>query len=199
MIEVEKKFILADSDIGRLAAGSEFVSKKTFIDVYYDTHDYLLTSRDHWLRFRDGRPELKVPMSEVMTRTAEQYEEVENESEIRKLLNLPEEGRLEKVLGQNGFEKFCECITTRQKYTKDGFIIDIDEVKYPEFVYKIGEIELLVKEKAEMEEASKKIVNFAEANGIKFAPVRGKVIEYLKRVRPDHYRAMVDAKVIIDY
>ncbi|MFA6105573.1 MAG: CYTH domain-containing protein [Patescibacteria group bacterium] len=199
MIEVEKKFIIDESDIALLAEGAEFVGKKTFTDVYYDTTDYLLTARDHWLRFRDGRPELKVPMSEVITRSAEQYEEMEDESQIRKLLNLPEEGRFEQVLNENGFAKFCVCTTTRQKYTKDGFIIDLDEVRYPEFVYKVGEIELLVKDKTEMEEASQKIIAFAKANGIKFAPVRGKVIEYLKRIRPEHYRAMVEAKVIIDY
>lgn len=199
MIEVEKKFLLEESDIGRLSDGADFVSKKTFTDVYYDTPGYLLTSKDHWLRIRNARPELKVPMSEVLTRKAEQYEEVEDESKIRMILGLPAEGSFEKVLSENGFSRFCTCVTTRQKYSKEGFVIDIDEVQFPNFVYKIGEIELLVSDKSEMDDASNRIVAFAEKNGVKFSPVRGKVIEYLKRERPDHYQAMVEAKVIIDY
>lgn len=199
MIEVEKKFILAESDIDRLSDGAEFVSKKSFTDVYYDTPDLLLTTKDHWLRFRDGRAELKVPMSEVLTRTAEQYEEVEDEEEIKRILNLQGEGSLVNILRQNGFQIFCECTTTRQKYKKENFVIDLDEVKYSDFVYSIGEIEMLVKEKSEMEEASQKIIRFAKDNGLALAPVRGKVIEYLKRIRPAHYRAMVEAKVVIDY
>lgn len=199
MIEVEKKFILAESDISRLSDGAEFISKKTFTDVYYDTRGFLLTAKDHWLRVRNERPELKIPMSEVLTRTAEQYEEMEDEMAIRKFLGLPLEGRFERVLVENGFEKFCTCITTRQKYSKEGFVIDIDEVRFPSFDYNIGEIELLVNDRSEMEDASRKIVDFAARNGVKFSPVRGKVIEYLKRERPEHYKAMVAAKVVIDY
>jgi predicted adenylyl cyclase CyaB len=199
MIEVEKKFIVDQSDIAKLSDGADFVSKKTFTDVYYDTAGYLLTSKDIWLRLRNAKPELKIPMSEVLSRTAEQYEEVEDEERIRMFLELPVDGPLERVLLENGFGKFCTCVTTRQKYSKEGFTIDIDEVQFPSFVYNIGEIELLVKDKSEMENASKKIVDFAERNGVKFSPVRGKVIEYLRRERPDHYRAMVKANVVIDY
>jgi len=42
-------------------------------------------------------------------------------------------------------------------------------------------------------------MNFAKTQNLTIAPVRGKVIEYLKRIKPNHYQALVQAKVIKDF
>jgi len=47
----------------------------------------------------------------------------------------------------------------------------------------------------EMKNASDKILAYAQHLGLKTGPVRGKVTEYLRRNRPDHFRELVDAKV----
>ncbi|KAL3209081.1 hypothetical protein MRX96_038374 [Rhipicephalus microplus] len=51
--EVERKFKVPP-DIQRrlLALGARLVSRKTLVDTYYDTEDYMLCLRDHWLRLR---------------------------------------------------------------------------------------------------------------------------------------------------
>ena len=63
MIEVEKNFDLKPSDKKRLIQGARLLKRLTFSDVYYDTSDYSLTGNDYWLRVRDGRWEMKIPLN----------------------------------------------------------------------------------------------------------------------------------------
>jgi predicted adenylyl cyclase CyaB len=192
MIEVEKKFILSDDDIGRLTNGAEFLGEKKMKDVYYDTKDFLLTCADKWLRLRGARWELKLPL-----RTDggwhDQYRELETEEEISNELGLDTKKQLEEELARAGYEPFASIITTRKKYKKGDFTIDLDEV---DFGYKIGEIELMVNDESDMPGAIEKITNFAKKAGLTMAPVRGKLIEYLRRNSPKHYQALIDAGVI---
>ena len=192
MIEVEKKFILSDNDIERLTKEAEFLGERKMKDVYYDTKDFSLTRADTWLRLRGARLELKLPL-----RTDggwhDQYRELETEAEIANELRLNAQGQLEEELKEAGYEAFAEFITTRQKYKKGDFTIDLDEV---DFGYKIGEIELMVNDQSDMPKAIEKITNFAKEMGLTMAPVRGKLIEYLRRNSPQHYQALIDAGVI---
>ena len=59
--------------------------------------------------------------------------------------------------------------------------------------------EFLVSEKSKIESAIEKIMDFAKSKNLTIAPVRGKVIEYLKRTKPNHYQALVRAKVVKDF
>lgn len=196
MIEVEKKFLLTDGESVALTRGVEFLGEKVFADIYYDTADYAFTVKDKWLRERDGRWELKLPLNADGKRLVDQYDEVENESDIRRVLALPEDGEFRVVLSGAGYEPFCMCKTTRRKYRKNGFIIDLDMVEFEDFSYGIGEIELMVHTKEEIDGAVTKIMEFAKAHHLTIAPVRGKVIEYLKRKKPEHYNALVAAGVV---
>ena len=83
--------------------------------------------------------------------------------------------------------------TTRRKYKDGQFVIDLDEI---DFGYNIGEIELLVNDKSAMEEAVAQILDFANKKGLVIAPVRGKVIEYIKRNNINHYRALEEAGIL---
>ncbi len=199
MIEVEKKFLLNEQDKERLIKDAKFLNERVFIDIYYDTKFFSLTSNDKWLRYREGRFELKLPLHDGVDRLADQYDELEDEQKIREALSMPFNGTLADDLAKAGYSPFCTCKTTRRKYKKEPFIIDLDIVDFQDFIYNIGEIELMVNNKSEIESAIEKIMVFAKEQNLTIAPVRGKVIEYLKRVRPDHYQALVQVKVVKDF
>lgn len=196
MIEVEKKFIFSAEDKERLVKDARFINEHTFTDIYYDTENYSLTTKDIWLRSRENKFELKTPAHQGSYRLVDQYEEIEDEVKIREVLNLPTEENFINAIAKAGYCPFCTCKTTRQKFKKEAFTIDIDSVDFQDFNYHIGEIELMVNEKSEVEDAIEKIITFAEINNLNIQPVRGKVIEYLKRVKPDHYYSLVQAGVV---
>jgi adenylate cyclase class IV len=199
MIEVEKKFILNEQDKERLTKNAQFLNERVFTDIYYDTEIFSLTANDKWLRSREGRFELKLPLHEGADRLADQYDELEDEQKIIEALNLPSNRNLTDDLVKAGYSSFCTCKTTRRKYKKEPFIIDLDIVDFQDFTYNIGEIELMVNEKLEIESAIERIMDFAKAQNLTIAPVRGKVIEYLKRTKPNHYQALVKAGVVKDF
>lgn len=199
MIEVEKKFILNDQDQERLTKDAQFLNERVFTDIYYDTENFSLTSKDKWLRSREGRFELKLPLHDGVDRLADQYDELENEQQIQEALNLPSSGPLADILADAGYSPFCICKTTRRKYQKGQFIIDLDLVDFQDFTYNIGEIELMVNDKSEIEGAIRKILDFAKEQNLTIAPVRGKVIEYIKRIKPNHYQALIQAKVVKEF
>ncbi len=199
MIEVEKKFLLNNQDKERLTKDAKFLNERIFTDIYYDTEFFSLTSKDKWLRSREGRFELKLPLHEGAERLADQYDELEDEQKIKEALNLPFGGNLADNLVKAGYSPFCTYKTTRRKYKKEPFIIDLDVVDFQDFTYNIGEIELMVNDKSEIEGAIEKIMSFAKTQNLTIAPVRGKVIEYLKRIKPKHYQALVQARVVKDF
>lgn len=197
MIEVEKKFILSEQDKERLTKDAIFLNERVFTDIYYDTEQFSLTSKDRWLRSREGGFELKLPLNERGDRLADQYEELEDEQKIREILDLPSNGSFAEDLAGAGYTPFCSCKTTRRKYGMKAFVIDLDKVDFKDFTYGIGEIELMVSDKAEIGGAIEKIMAFAKSRNLSIAPVRGKVIEYIRQKRPHHYQALVDAGVIV--
>jgi adenylate cyclase class IV len=199
MIEIEKKFILNEQEKERLIKDAEFLSERVFTDIYYDTEKFLLTSQDKWFRSREGKFELKLPLHKKREKLADQYDEIEDEQKIKQVLNLPLNKNLADNLIKVGYFPFCTCKTTRRKYKKELFIIDLDIVDFQDFTYNIGEIELMVNDKSEVEGAIKKIMNFAKTHNLTVAPVRGKIIEYLKRVKQNHYQTLVKKNVVKDF
>ena len=198
MIEVEKKFILSDDDIKRLTEDAEFVSEKTFTDVYYDTADYALTTKDQWLRRRGERFELKRPILHNGQRAAHTYEELETENAIGAALNLVGGDSFAATLGTNGFHPFATIITTRRKYKAGDFTIDLDTADLGGYIHQIGEIELMVSDVSQAQDAADRIITFAKSKDLKIAYVRGKLAEYIKRYKPDQYRLLVAAGVLKD-
>ncbi len=199
MIEVEKKFILNEQNLKRIINGAQFINEKIFTDTYYDTKKFSLTSNDLWLRSRDKKFELKIPLNKGKERLVDQYEELEDEQKIKQALNLPFNENLTDNLAEAEYFPFCTCKTTRKKYKKDIFIIDLDLVDFIDFTYNIGEIELMVNNKSEVENATEKIMTFAKEQNLIISPVRGKVVEYLKRTKPNHYQALIKANIVKDF
>ncbi len=199
MIEVEKKFLLNEDDITRLTNGAEFLKERVFTDTYYDTPSFSLTTKDIWLRARDNRFELKLPLHKGVDRLADQYEELEDEEKIRTALGLAKQGSFSDDLKENNYTPFCSLTTTRKKFKKDDFNIDLDTVTGFNFDYKIGEIELMVNNASEIDTTINKIIAFAKEKNLKTTTVRGKVLEFLKQKSPNHYQALLKAGVIKDF
>lgn len=196
MIEVEKKFQFTPEQIERLIDGAEFLGEKKIVDAYYDNSVYSLSSNDMWLRCRDGRFELKIPMHQGESKLIDQYEEIEDEELIRGIFAIPKFKSFVEDLADLGHTPFCEFVSTRKKYRKGKFIIDLDFVEYADFNYSIGEIELMVNGKDEINLAVAEIEKFATEHGLMIGPVRGKVIEYVKKKRPEHYQILLEAGVL---
>ncbi|MDD5043145.1 MAG: CYTH domain-containing protein [Patescibacteria group bacterium] len=197
MIEIEKKFILSEEDEKRLLEGAEFLGEKILDDAYFDTPDYFLTTRDIWLRSRNGRWELKLPLGKRDSqKSIDKYREIETEGAIREALGLETRESLGEGLAALGYAPFCECRTIRRKYKNGDFTIDLNSVQFADFIYTIAEIELLVGEESAAAAATEKIIRFAAEKKLKIAEVRGKVLEYLWRKKPEHYAALVKAGII---
>lgn len=194
-IEVEKKFALSEEQEKKLLDGAEFLGEKKFTDVYYDDARHSLTTKDIWLRDREGRFELKAPMNTAIEeRVADRYKELETDREIAAYLKLPEQKALADALREAGYDPFATIVTVRKKYKKDGYNIDLDTA---DFGYGIAEIEHMTGDDASIQEVTKKLVEYAAAHGLSEGDViYGKVVEYLKRTAPAHFQALIDAKVI---
>ncbi len=178
MIEVEKRYQLTDEQEKALLEGAEFQGEKLVHDVYYDYPDYRLTKKAIRLRKRGDRFELKI------RKEAGVNGELENEKEIADYFDLTES--VTKFVEQN-LIKVIEYTTTRKKYKKDSFTIDIDNT---DFGYKICEIELLVNEDIEVGEAISLIKEFAEKYGFENQKTLPKRVGYLKRFKPEVYREL---------
>lgn len=198
MIEVEKKFLLDKEQEKKLLEGAEFIAEKVFTDIYYDAPDYSLTANDKWLRSRENKFELKLPFNKLgEERQGDLYDEIEDENKIREIFGLAKDVDMETGLAGNGYSKFCTCKTTRKKYKKGLFGIDIDFVEYnDDFTYELAEIELMIEDESKMQDAIENIIVFAKENGLEVKYVRGKIIEYLKRKKLEHFFALVKSGLI---
>lgn len=195
MIEIEKNFDLRPGDKERLIAGAKFLKKRTFTDVYYDNDAYDLTGRDFWLRTREGRFELKVPLNtkNIGDRKTDRYRELETDAEIAAALELHTVLKLADALAVAGYQPFATITTTRETYEKGDFRLDFDEM---DFGFTTFEAELMVNDSHDIAGAERRILEFAKEHGIAGTEGHGKVIEYIARNRPEHFAALAARGVV---
>lgn len=195
MIEIEKKFILTEDQKNNLINEAEFLGEKKFTDIYYDNADFTLTKSDIWLRERDGKFELKIPMNEsIKNRVSDQYRELDNERDILQYFRSGINKSLIDFLNQSRYESFCSITTTREKYKKNNFGIDLDSM---DFGYRIAEIEYMTDDESKIQESTESIIAFAKKHHINTdTVVRGKVIEYIRLNNPRHFQILIEAQVI---
>ncbi len=199
MIEIEKKFLLTDTQRESLLADATKLDSKIIEDSYYDTDDYSLTSRDYWLRLRDGVFELKAPLGHRTSTATNQYHELTETADIVAELDLSDSDDFESALASAGIHKFITCYSDRTSYEKQGFHIDIDAVSFAdsEFTYNVAEIELLVESESDAGVAEARIIELARSLYLTTdAVILGKVLAYLQVENPDHYNALVAAGVV---
>lgn len=196
MIEVEKKFSLTKEQEENLKKDTEFISQKEIIDIYFDNAAFDLTKNDIWLRERNNQFELKVSQNRSLERKSDQYKEIEDENKIRDFLKLETKNSFNEDLKNAGYLPFATLKTNRTKFKKDDFTIDIDVINSDNFCYGLVEIELIVERDLEIDSASEKIIDFAKSKGLKTdQKMRGKVVEYIKQCRPDHFEILVESGV----
>ena len=195
MIEVEKKFLLTPSQKETIIQKAEFLKEVKFTDTYYDTSDYKLTLQGVYLRKRNQKFQLKSPIGNQKENKLDQFREITNDQDIIKFLNLDITQDLESQLTENKFLPLCKFETTRSKYKKDIFVLDFDIVDYPEFQWHIGEIELMVDSESDIPTAVQKIIEYAKTLGLEIAPVRGKVLHYIKITNPSLYKKTTSSEV----
>jgi thiamine-triphosphatase len=189
MIEIEKKFSLTEDQLKKIEKLAKFVSKKSFTDIYFDDENYSLTKKDWWLRRRDANFELKIPIGMFNKRILNVYNELTEIEEIAKKIGIREDNlNFISELEKNNFIPFCQIITTRKKYTLDGFTIDIDEMDYG---YSICEIEKMAEKESNVDKITAEILEFSHSLGLEIKQVKGKVKEYLWRNNRAHYDALV--------
>ncbi|MSU55379.1 MAG: CYTH domain-containing protein [Candidatus Taylorbacteria bacterium] len=193
MIEVEKNYDISPEGKKRMIEGATLLYKKVLTDTYYDSNDYSLTGRDFWLRKRNGKFELKVPLNsgKILDRVTDQYKELEADAEIARELGLPSSHDLSETIEKAGFAPFGTIITTRESYQKNDFHLDFDEI---DFGFTAFEIELMVEKIEDIPNAEKKILDFATKYNVS-ATGKGKVIEFLRRYRPKHFAFLESKRV----
>ncbi len=198
MIEVEKKFQFTPAGEKRLIKEADFISEKKIHDIYYDTSDYSLTTKDWWLRRRDEGWELKqsVVFENQSRRKIDRYHELEDEASIRQAIHLPHSSTLITDLGAAGYRSFADLTTTRRKFQWHEFEIVLDRVEFPDFSCGLGEIELMVEKEADTKNAMDKILKAADHFGFQIDGLFGKMMQYIKARRPEHFQALVRAGVV---
>lgn len=200
MIEIEKKFLLTDTQKQALLDGARGIGEKSMTDSYLDTADYSLTTNDLWFRERNGAYELKAPLrlkTESSTAT-NRYHELTEIEDILRTLKLDATDDFKAALLTAGITSFITCFTQRKSYTKQNFQIDVDAVTFrdSQFEYAIAEIELIIDDESQADEAEYRIIEFAKQLGLTTDQViLGKVAAYLKAEKIDHYEVLVEAGI----
>jgi adenylate cyclase class IV len=195
MIEIEIKCDPTAEQTVALLKNAVLVSEEILNDVYYDSLSYALSIRDLWLRKRNGNFTLKKPVP-ISSTLANQRYELETEKEIRRELNLPDHTTLEQEILNAGYNPLYKFTQYRKKYSKEGFTIDIDRLKFNSYCFDRCEIELLVEKPEDVTVATKNLIAFTERHAIKIIPVdakKGKLATLIKLVNPEHFKLLEQA------
>lgn len=193
-IEVELKFILSPQKEELLLCDAQFIELREFTDTYYDTHHYDLSCKGIFLRTRYGQFTLKCPQKHDNELLKQQnnspQQEITDVAEICKLLALLNLDNIHESLSTSGIVPLYTFKNLRRKYKKDGVIIDLDKAIFDDFTYETCEIEISVQQPQDVLAAFEKLIHFASWHGLEVRPVEGRLIEYLRRKKPDHYNAL---------
>lgn len=217
--EVERKFkfdaskvILLEKNCGKkLFDNVNFISEKSFTDVYYDNHseNYPLTTDDIWLRNRDDKWECKTPVN--LTASMDSYHELNDTNIIKEFLDKKLD--VNKLQSENihynneefkdflfknyNLTPFCTIITQRRNYLLNNkFTMVLDTA---DFGHSVGEIELIVESHDKVQDAEKRIALFMkeydwffETKGV----VMGKLLAYISRFNEKQWECMNNSNVL---
>jgi thiamine-triphosphatase len=223
MLEVEQKFVLSDVesttsiesklvDLGMAKNGETYM-----VDWYFDLDVPTLTPLDKWLRYRDvlgkgGVWQLKKGQRHEGGVTV--YEEVEGDEAVQQALDIinwqtemPPTTPITEYEGYQipdlpdptcGLVPFCRLETKRTCWRyphgdSSSLAVDLDVTNYG---YMVGEVEIVVETKDEVQEAQHRIEEFARfllpSLDSEAEPAVGKLEHYLMAHRPEFYRACVE-------
>ncbi len=203
-IEVECKFRFNEDTERRIRKAGSSLGSKEFTDVYWDTNGFALTTRDMWLRERNTKWELKLPLSfDGQEQTVDVYDELHGLEKIQahlaqlSCLENAKDGR--SPMSRFGLKPFAEITTIRTSYLLPFEDIEVRVDLDRAGGYLIGECELiLAKEDAtNIIRASELLREFCA----KFAldttpPIRGKVLEFIHVNSQNHYKMLEECGLI---
>lgn len=195
-IEVEKKVSLQPHDVKKIAQTAKLIREIQIQDRYFDTRDYRYTSQNIWLRQRNGIFELKVGIK-GQAASMDLYEEITDEKSILKYLEMDISENLESALSQKALLCFCSFAILRRSYQLGEFQIDIDEANFGDLCYQVAEIEIIVPDLDQVQDAEQKLAQFISDMSFDTSiPVTGKLTYYLYCRSPEHYQVLVRNNVI---
>jgi adenylate cyclase class IV len=178
MIEVEKKFQPTEEQLTSLLNDCVFKKEVILHDIYYDYSDYGMYKKRVYLRKRNNNFELKIETQEGS------HQEIEDEEGIKKYFKT--EKPIKQFIEENLVE-MLSFITKRKKYTKDDCTVDVDSLG---FGYKCVELELLVENQSQIDNASEKIISIAKHYGFEEQKAPSKRKEYFRIVKPEVYKEL---------
>lgn len=172
--EVESKFRVP-SGFEKLAQmkGAKLLQRTAFTDVYFDAPNHELTLTGRWLRKRDSKWELKIQKLKN-EHWIESNCEIEDEGEIVNELLKTLTARYSNVIRdctsvediiQSTCCKQIASFTTRRTVFEmpNGVLIDLDQAS---FGYQVGELEVVVANKKDIELAKENIQKTARLLGM---------------------------------
>lgn len=194
MIEVEIKIQVTKEQKERLISDAKYIASEQFIDEYFDTPAFALTTKGYWLRKRNNKFELKMPANAARTFNIHKniaMQEITDPTEIAQFLNLNKKNNLDSELMRKDYRMLYRFTNYRSKYAYANFIIDFDTADFGDLIYTVCEIETFVKQENQAEQALRDLYNFAKSFGIDTTKAEGKLGYYIKRKNPAHYSALL--------
>lgn len=228
MLEVERKFVLSDME-STASIESKLVDlgmakkEETFmVDWYFDLQVPTLTPLDNWLRYREvsgNGASWQLKKGQRHEGGVTVYEEVEGDEAVQQALSAIHwqtetssitpiaeyEGRQVPELPDPtcGLLPFCRIETRRASWRylngdSSSIAVDLDVTN---FGYMVGEVEIVVETKEEVQEARQKIEEFLRlhvpAPAANAETAVGKLEHYLMAHRPEFYQACVESGSIL--
>lgn len=184
-IEVERKFYVSDHALANIAKlSTTTTSTITLNDSYYRES---LALSDRWLRHRNGKWQLKVPLPKPQSKSSHTsvYREITGPAVWRELNDSP--------IDVNRIVPYATIVTDRKelhaKWQGAHFSIVLDACAGPRgFRYHLGEIEVLVDHSSKVPEANALIDRVAKSLGIELHhTTEGKLMAFLKQKNPQLY------------
>jgi len=172
-LEVEQKFCVPDNYRTVLeSAGAKKVGEKILSDLYLDTKDLVLLRQLVWLRKRGSQFELKIPIGGDIT-SGMSHKEVEGKDEVgREVAKFT-------TVDLDAMVELVKVVSVRESWSFGEFSIVIDRLTDDDWT--VGEVELVVENKDEVEMAKKKVQDIASKLG--FTVQRGGKVEHCLSVQ----------------
>lgn len=205
-MEVECRFLLNAESEARLLAGAKLIETSRFVVEFLDTPEWKLAYANRWLKRKNGKYELKLPLknrdADKSPHLATIFHEETDKRVILTQLNLPEEEDFEAALTRANIRPFASIQTVRTSYQKGQFRLDLDQAQFPllktgeTIHYAVAEVEITGVAESEAIQAKEEIIHFAEQHTLEVSDTRGKLMEYVFRNYPDVYLEFVKRGII---
>ena len=189
------------------ALGGTLAGEVSFTDAYWDNAGCTLTRRDTWLRQREGKWEIKIPLGDPGDRSGASggertvFREVEGEAAVRAALEslldggaLAGAGDLEATLRAAAFAPFVTFGTKRSKFRVGECAIDADVAS---FGHSVVEVEVMCESEAAVPEAEAAIARVAgELQLVPLQNTGGKLETCIRREAPAVLAALVEEGIL---